>query len=78
MKEMTCNQFGGACDKIFRANTLEEMAKLSKEHGKEMFKIGDKPHLAAMNKMRELMHEPDAMKKWYAEKQRMFEAQPEV
>lgn len=37
MKTMTCRQFGGACDKEFRANTFEEVAELSKKPGTEMF-----------------------------------------
>jgi len=32
---MTCNQLGGACEKEFRAETFEEMAKMSKQHGME-------------------------------------------
>ncbi len=71
---MTCKQLGGACDKVFQANTFEEIATLSKDHGAEMFKIGDKAHLEAMNKMRELMHTPGAMEKWYAERKKMFDA----
>ena len=39
MKIMTCNQLDGACDQTFSANTFEEVASLSKEHGEEMFKI---------------------------------------
>lgn len=50
MKSMTCNQLGGACDKVFRANSFEEIAEQSKKHGIEMFQKGDKPHLEAMNK----------------------------
>ena len=41
MKTMTCKQLGGACDKEFNANTFDEIAEMSKMHGKEMFKIGD-------------------------------------
>lgn len=28
MKSMTCRQLGGACDKVFKANTFEEMGSL--------------------------------------------------
>lgn len=76
MKSMTCNQLGGACDKVFRAESFEEMARLSKAHGTEMFKQGDKAHLAAMNKMRELMHTPNAMEEWFASKRKMFDELP--
>ena len=78
MKKMTCRQLGGACDEVFSAETWEEMAKLSKEHGSKMFKQGDRDHLEAMNKMRELMHTPGAMEKWYAEKKALFDKITEV
>ena len=45
MKKMTCNELGGACDLEFKAETFEEMAELSKNHGMEMFQKGDQPHL---------------------------------
>lgn len=64
MKTMSCKQLGGACDLEFSANTFEEMAELSKQHGMEMFKIQDSAHLAAMNKIQELMKDPEAMNAW--------------
>ena len=73
---MTCKQLGGACDKIFQANTFEEMAELSKKHGMEMFQTSDEPHLKAMNKMRELMKSPDAMSEWFENKRKQFNALP--
>lgn len=77
MKKMTCAQLGGACDLVFEAETFEEMAALSKQHGTEMFKAHDAAHLAAMDKMRELMKTPDAFQKWFMNKQAEFEALPE-
>jgi hypothetical protein len=77
MKTMTCIQLGGACDLEFHANTFEEIAALSKNHALEMFQKGDKPHLDAMNKMRELMKSPDAMAKWMEEKRKQFESLPD-
>ena len=74
---MTCKQLGGGCDKEFHANTFEEMADLSKKHGMEMFQKGDQAHLNAMNEMRELMKTPDAMKDWFENKRKEFEALPE-
>ena len=70
---MTCKQLGGACDKIFQANTFEEMAALSKQHGMEMFQAKDAAHLKAMEAMQELMKSPDAMQTWFADKQKEFE-----
>ena len=55
MKSMTCNQLGGACDKVFTAATFEEMAALSQQHGKEMFGAQDAAHMAAMNEMMAIM-----------------------
>ena len=43
----------------------------------EMFQKGDKDHLEAMNKMKELMKTPDAMNTWFEAKRKEFEALPE-
>ena len=77
MKTMTCKQLGGACDLEFRANTFDEMAELSKNHGMEMYQTGDEEHLKAMNEMQELMKSPDAMKEWFDNKRKAFDALPE-
>lgn len=77
MKTMTCKQLGGACDKEFHANTFEEMAEMSKKHGTEMFQKSDEPHLKAMNEMQELMKSPEAMKEWFENKRKEFDAQPD-
>ena len=74
MKTMTCKQLGGACDQEFQAESFDEMAKLSQEHGKEMFEKGDEAHLKAMNEMRELMQDPNAMQEWMDVKRKEFEA----
>lgn len=76
MKTMTCKQLGGACDLQFKAETFEEMANLSKEHGTEMFKLGDESHLEAMNKMQDLMQTSGAMQAWFDEKRSEFDALP--
>ena len=41
MKSMTCNQLGDACEKAFHAETFEEIAEMSKQHGMEMFQKQD-------------------------------------
>jgi len=74
MKTMTCRELGGACDFEFHANTFDEIAEMSQKHGKEMFQRGDKAHLEAMNKMRELMQSQDVMAKWMADKRKQFDA----
>ena len=77
MKTMNCNQLGGACEKTFQANTFEEIAEMSKQHGMEMFQNKDEAHLKAMNKMQELMQNPEAMNDWFDSKKKEFDALPE-
>jgi predicted small metal-binding protein len=77
MKTMSCKQLGGACDERFRANSFEEMAEMSKQHGMEMFKKGDDAHLKAMNAMQQLMQKPTAMADWFESKRKEFDALPE-
>jgi len=77
MKTMTCKQLGGACGKRFQANSFEEIAELSKQHGMEMFQKQDEEHLAAMNEIQELMKKPEMMKEWFESKKKEFEALPE-
>jgi hypothetical protein len=77
MKTMTCKQLGGACDKEFHANSFEKIAEMSKQHGMEMFQKKDEAHLKAMNEMQELMQKPEAMKTWFENKRKEFDALPE-
>jgi len=77
MKTMTCNQLGGACEKEFHADTFEDIAEISKQHGMEMFQKKDEAHLKKMNEMQELMKKPDAMKDWFEKKKKEFEELPE-
>ena len=77
MKTMNCKQLGGACDKAFHANSFDEVAEMSKQHGMEMFQNKDEAHLKAMNEMQELMQKPEAMKAWFENKKKEFEALPE-
>jgi preprotein translocase subunit SecA len=77
MKTMTCKQLGGACDKKFHAETFDEMAELSKNHGMEMMEKGDPDHLEAMDKMRELMKNPSKMNEWFETKKKEFQELPE-
>ena len=77
MKTMTCEQLGGACDLEFRANSFEKIAEMSKKHGMEMYKRGDKAHINAMSKMQELMQEPEKLNSWFESKKKEFENLPE-
>lgn len=74
---MTCKQLAGACDKEFHAQTFEEMAQLSQQHGTEMYDKADEEHLKAMEKMKELMRNPEKMRKWMEKKRKEFDALPE-
>lgn len=78
MKSMTCKQLGGACDLEFRANSFEEIAELSQQHGVAMHEQQDLAHLKAMRAMGKLMQNPEAMGKWLNDKRLEFEAQPDV
>jgi len=77
MKTMNCKQLGGACLKTFQANTFEEIAEMSKQHGMEMFQKQDKEHLKAMDEIQELMKKPDAMKDWFENRKKEFNSLPE-
>ncbi len=77
MKTMKCKQLGGACDEEFHANSFQEIAEMSKQHGMEMFQKRDEAHLEAMNEMQELMQKPEAMKDWFENKKKEFETLPE-
>lgn len=50
---------------------------MSMKHGMEMFQKNEKPHLNAMNKMKELMKTTENMKNWFDNKKRGFEELPE-
>jgi hypothetical protein len=77
LKTMTCNQLGGACEKEFYAESFDEIAKMSKQHGMEMFQSNDEAHLRAMDKMKELMQTPGAMEEWFENKRKEFETLPD-
>ena len=52
---------------------FEEIAELSKQHGMDMFQKQESAHLQAMQKMQNLMKDPDAMNKWVESKTREFD-----
>jgi len=67
-------QLGGACNEKFQANSVEDIAELSKAHGMEMFQKQDANHLEAMSKMSELMKQPQEMQNWFAAKKKEFDS----
>ena len=74
MKTMTCKDLAGACDAEFHAETFDAMAQMSQKHGMEMVEQGDQAHIEAMEKMKGLMSNPEAIKEWYATVQKMFDS----
>ena len=78
MKAMTCRQLGGACDLEFRAETFDEMAEQSRNHGMQMHQQQDGDHLQAMQAMQQLMSDPGAMQDWFEARRQEFEALPEL
>ena len=72
MKTMTCKQLGGACDKIFKAESFDEMAELSRSHGMQMFQEGDAAHMKVIQEMMVLMNDPEKMQKWLEGKKEEF------
>jgi hypothetical protein len=78
MKTMTCKDLAGACDAAFHVETFDEMAALSKKHGMEMLARDDQAHIEAMEKMKELMGDPVAMKEWFETVQKTFDSLSEI
>jgi len=77
MKTMTCKQLKGACDQKFHAETVEEMVKLSQEHGMEMWQKGDEAHIKIMKEMKEKGSDPKMQEQYFSETQKEFDALPE-
>lgn len=77
MKTMTCKQLGGACDEEFEAETFEEIAQKSKDHGTKMAQAADADHLEAMQEMQNLMTNPQAMTEWFEARKQEFDQLPE-
>lgn len=77
MKTMTCKELGGACDLEFTAETFDDVAEQSKQHGMAMFQQQDAAHLEAMSAMQELMKEPEQMQAWFEDKRKLFESLPD-
>jgi len=78
MKKINCIQLGGVCNEVFLANTFEEMAELSQQHGEKMFEQGDKAHIKKGSEMKDLMQDPDQMKRWMEDKIKLFNSLPDV
>lgn len=77
MKTMTCKQLGGVCDKEFHAETFEEMTKIIKQHGMEMYGTQDSAHMKVLGETMKLMNDPEAMAEWMENKKKEFDELPE-
>ncbi len=73
MKSMTCAQLGGACDAIFSADSFDEIAALSQQHGREMYSAQDSAHMQAMEAMMDLMKSGN-IEAWMQERRSEFDA----
>ncbi|QCB46040.1 DUF1059 domain-containing protein [Hydrogenophaga sp. PAMC20947] len=78
MKAMSCRQLGGACEEEFHADSFDEIAEMSRQHGMKMFQKNDETHLEAMNEMQQPMKKPAAMAEWFEGKRKEFYALPET
>jgi hypothetical protein len=74
MKTMTCKEMGGACDVTFQAETFDDMAILSKEHGTAMFQAQDQAHLKVMEEVLTIMQNPQGFSDWMSSKRKLFDS----
>ncbi len=77
MKTMTCKQLYGPCDALITGASAEEMIENSQKHGMEMAAKGDAEHIAVMEKMKDGMKDPEAVRQFMENFHRDFAAQPE-
>ena len=78
MKRMRCKDVGGPCEKIFEAETWDEMAEISRKHGMKMYQLGEENHVRKMQEMQNRMKDPSSMARWMKEKRESFEALPHM
>ncbi len=76
MKTMTCNELGGACEYEFHTETFEEIAKMSQNHGSEMYEVNDQKHIEAMKEMGKKMSDPAAIQEWMTGAKKKFDSLP--
>lgn len=78
MKRMRCKDLGGPCEKIFEAETWDEMAEISRKHGMKMYQLGEEDHVHSMEQMQYMMRDPESMANWMKEKREAFESLPHM
>ena len=79
MKTLKCNQLGGpeTCQHEFHADTFEDIAQQSKQHGMDMFEKKDDDHFKAMETMKQTMQNPQDFANWMEEKKKLFNEKEE-
>jgi len=75
---MYCKDFDGPCDLKFQGETLDAIAEKVRDHSHSLAHKGDHEHKAALNKLEEILDNPDQSKSWIKKKQSEFDALPEV
>lgn len=55
MNSKTCNRPNGACKKVFSRGTFDDLAAQSRQHGTEILRVNNSPHMVDVRKIKELM-----------------------
>jgi hypothetical protein len=72
MKEMTCRQLGGACDRAHTGTDANEIIKAQDKHLREAVAAGRTDHEPALKDMKGRWRRPVSGLKWYRQVQRDF------
>jgi len=75
---MSCKELDGPCDLKFQGETLDAIVEKVKNHGYESAQKGNRDHEKAWGDLKEIMDDPEQKEKWLEQKQREFDALPEV
>lgn len=73
---MTCRQMTGPCDEQITGSTPDEMMQNGEKHIREMAATGDEGHIAAVKMMEDAGKNPEAMKTWFDEFMKVYNALP--
>jgi len=77
MKTMTCQQLGGPCNFVLRAETADQVIKDQDRHLKQAVKDGDSEHERAREEMKNRWKHPKQSLEWYSGTKKAFAALPE-
>ena len=73
MKSMIFKQWGGACEKIFSADTFDEMVLLTQSHLREMSQWKDLGHMKAVHEMSKIVKNKEELDIWINAKKIEFD-----